>query len=388
MATLQKRTRSDGSHGYRVRWYDPDTDDKPSLTFDDRDEAKRFKTLLEASGHRLSKANEAMIKIKAKEPSVAEVAERHIKGMTGVSARTRADARRDVRNHIAPDLGTFPISVPDQERIRAWVNDRQDAGMAPKTLRNIHGLLSAIFTTAMNTTPPLRDDNPCRGIRLPEGDDEEMVFLDNREFAVLLEHVAKPYRLFVRFLVGTGVRWGEAVAITPADITFPKPGKARVRINKAWKRLADNSMGIGAPKTKRGRRTVPIPTSMVAEIKELCLARPSDQPLFTTRSGSRLHHGNFSNRVWKPAIEAATAVRDKDGHEISREKRIEKQPRIHDLRHTYASWMLAQGIDITKLSRLLGHESITTTVDRYGHVDDQQYDDVADAVDVALNVAM
>lgn len=385
MATLQTRRRGDGTLSYRVRWYDPITGEKPSMTFDERDEAQRLKTLLEASGHRLDKANEAMAAVKAKEPTVAELAERHIKGLTGVSTRTREDNRRDVRNHIAPELGALPVSAVDVERVKAWVNARHDSGMAPKTLRNVHGLLSAIFSTAVAVK--LREDNPCRGVRLPEVEGEEMVFLDEREFAVLVAHVPEHYRLFVRFLVGTGLRWGEATALTPADVTFTQAGKARVRVAKAWKRLGDGSMGVGTPKTKRGRRSVPVPPSMVAEVRTLCVARPNDEPLFVTAGGTRMHHGNFAYRIWKPSVAKAAAIVDDDGVEIPAEKRIKNYPRIHDLRHTYASWMLAAGIDVTKLSRLMGHESITTTVDRYGHVADEQYDDVGDAIDGALNFA-
>src|SRR6202040_4460447 len=66
---------------------------------------------------------------------------------------------------------------------------------------------------------------------------------------------------------------------------------------------------------------------------------------------------NFNPNVWEPA-----RARAKDNG-------LTKKPRVHDLRHTNASWLIQAGVPLTVIQRHLGHESIQTTVDRYGHLD-------------------
>jgi len=64
--------------------------------------------------------------------------------------------------------------------------------------------------------------------------------------------------------------------------------------------------------------------------------------------------------------------------------RLTKRPRVHDLRHTHASWMLAAGTDLFVLQRRLGHESITTT-EAYAHLMPDQQNAAADAAAKALS---
>jgi integrase len=68
----------------------------------------------------------------------------------------------------------------------------------------------------------------------------------------------------------------------------------------------------------------------------------------------------------------------------AKEKGFAKSPRIHDIRHTHVSWLIAANIPLPKIQQRLGHESITTTVDRYGHLLVHLDDDVADALEAAL----
>jgi integrase len=84
----------------------------------------------------------------------------------------------------------------------------------------------------------------------------------------------------------------------------------------------------------------------------------------------RIH--NFNPNVWRPAVVRA------------REAGLVKQPRLHDLRHTNASWLIQAGVPLPVIQRHLGHESIQTTVDRYGHVDRALSRVVADVVGRAL----
>ncbi len=108
-----------------------------------------------------------------------------------------------------------------------------------------------------------RKDNPCRHVQLPSGEkaEDETRFLTHAEFGLILEGMGERYRAFTEFLVMTGTRFGEATAVTVADVDLmSKP--ATMRINKAWKRGTDSEwrrhhphpFRSGAPPTSRSAR--------------------------------------------------------------------------------------------------------------------------------------
>ena len=385
MASIEPRTRKDGTAGYRVVWRDPDTKKKDSLTFEDEAEAKSAVKFLDANGQRLTDALRAMESIRKKVPTIAAIIEDYVEHLTGIEARTKKDYRSYARNHINPYLGAFPVDVENLDKLAArWVNDRWDdgEGMGGKTLRNVHSFLSAAIGSAV---PKYRADNPFHGMKLPEYTPDEMVFLTKGEFSLLISKVPDYYKTAIRFLVSTGLRWGEFSALTVGDLDL-MGDTPTVRVTKAIKR-ADNGTYVGTTKTRRGRRTVSLPESLVPELAGLTFGKATDDVLFTGPKGAALRENNFRDRVWKRAIAAANAERDEDGLPVPRELRLNKEPRIHDLRHTHASWLISAGVDLPTVQRRLGHESITTTVDRYGHLDPDQLKRASDATNAALLAA-
>jgi integrase len=83
----------------------------------------------------------------------------------------------------------------------------------------------------------------------------------------------------------------------------------------------------------------------------VCDGKKGKELVFTASRGGQILHRTFWSRYWLPAVE-----------------HLEPRPRIHDLRHTHASWLLARGVPIHIVSARLGHENISTTVDTYGHL--------------------
>ncbi|WP_326565055.1 site-specific integrase [Amycolatopsis rhabdoformis] len=381
MASIERRPRSDGTIAYRVIWRDPDTSAKDSLTFDDEAEAERAKKFLNANGQRLSDAARALGKVRGNAPTITEILTGYVDHLTGIQERTRDDYRSYLTNHIDPFIGHIPIDHENLDGIaKEWVNEREDAGMGGKTMRNVHAFLSAGIGSAV---PKHRPDNPFYGMRLPEYMPDEIVYLTQREFALLLAKVPPFYRLAVKFLVSTGVRWGEFVVLRVRDLELFGEIPA-IRVTKALKRQRNGSY-VGTTKTGRnGRRTVSIPELLVPELEEMTVGRDLDAPLFPGPRGARLRENNFRDRIWAPSIAAANAEYDQDQVFVPRAQRLNKSPRIHDLRHTHASWQIAAGVDMATVSRRLGHESIKTTVDIYGHLDPTQLSRSADAANAAL----
>lgn len=187
-----------------------------------------------------------------------------------------------------------------------------------------------------------------------------MVFLTADEFATL-ELMAPPqWRDLIHFLAISGCRWGEATALTFADLNRDATPPT-IRIDKAWKH-ADHGVTLGPPKTVRGNRTIGLP---VEAVNRLGRGKPGDLIFRAPKGVARVDYSHFWTRVWTPTVRRANDLAECAKHGV---KPIGKRPRIHDLRHSHASWLIAAGVPLTVIQRRLGHESIKTTSDLYGHL--------------------
>jgi integrase len=187
----------------------------------------------------------------------------------------------------------------------------------------------------------------------------------------LLVAVSEPWRPLVEFLVASGCRWGEATALRPSDVDRDA---GTVRITRAWKRTYDRGgYEIGPPKTKRSIRTINVPKSVLEKLDY------SGAWLFVNRAGRPVRHNGFHDRVWQPAVERVWPSVDADGKPIPKNK-LPPRPRIHDLRHTTASWLIQAAVPLPVIQQHLGHESIQTTVAVYGHLDRRAMQAAADSI--------
>lgn len=212
-----------------------------------------------------------------------------------------------------------------------------------------------------------------------------MCVLTQAEFRLLLDAMAPRYRLFVTFLVGTGLRWSEATALQIKDVDFDG-ATPTVRVSKAWKRGADGTDYLGAPKTKRSRRTVSLPPKLALELAEAVDDLAPTDLLFRNARGRRVLHQTFWETNWVTAINRAQNPTKPDGEPDVDASRLRKRPRIHDLRHTHASWLIAAGEDVATVQRRLGHESVSTTINIYTHLMPQQHLSAARSVQSALDM--
>ena len=372
MASVRERRRSDGTRSFAVLWRDPETGRQTSLTYDDERDARVAKELIEAAGGHAAEAARIAEAVRAPGPLVRDVVAEHIDLLTGVGADTRSHYRGQLAAHIAPVLGAYPVAALTNRYIAGWVRLMAEKGLAPKTIANVHGLLSAAMTTAVRLG--YRGDNPCVGVVLPKSvaTRDEMTVLTRDEFGLLLSKVPGFYQPLVLTLVATGLRWGEATALTAGDVDLAaRP--ATLRVTKAWKRDADRHWYVGPPKTKRARRTVSLPDELVDVLLPVVAGRAPDELLSTNTVGKQLSSSRFWTTTWTPALDAACKPTLADSSPDPDAPRLTKRPRVHDLRHTHASWMIAAGTDLFVLQRRLGHESITTTTETYAHLlPDQQ----------------
>ena len=377
MASIKRHLRKDGTTSFYVLWRNEGT--QTSKAFDDESEAKRFKAFLDANGNSLSLARQAARQAKGEGPSVKEAVEEHIAGLTGVSERTKDDYQRDARLHITPELGSIKVKQLTRRRVREWVNALEASGAAPKSISNWHGLLSAAMATAVEDK--VRTDNPCRGVRLPKRDrkDDRTMFLEIPQYQLLLSRIPEHWRIHVMLLAETGLRWSEATALNVDDVVLDVKNPY-VIVDKAWKRLPGNKYVIGEPKNENAFREVSISPTLAKLLAEHVKGRTGGDFLLRNASDSgHVTYRNFQGRVWAPAITAAMK-RSSDNR-----RPLRHRPKIHHLRHSHASWLLADGVDIYAVSRRLGHESITTTTKIYGHLSYRSQQAAASAIDRALH---
>jgi integrase len=275
---------------------------------------------------------------------------------------------RNAERSFLEVLGEVPLDAITKSDVGKWVawqesqpsRMRKGQNISSKTVHNYHALLSAVFSSAIEEGHIV--SNPAYKTRLSRGIRHEGVFLSSEEFATLLHFVDDRYKRFVLFLAGTGCRWGEATAITWRDInldTLP----ATVRIDKAWKKGTTGAPVLGHPKSSKATRTISLWPEIVAALGE-----PGDggELVFgSPESKTHLWPGRFRSSIWGPAVEAAS---DPAQCALVGLKPLSKRPTVHDLRHTHASWLVADGAPLPFVQARLGHEQITTTIGVYGHL--------------------
>ncbi|MEU3510824.1 site-specific integrase [Streptomyces longwoodensis] len=322
-----------------------------------------------------------------------------IANRTGASKKYKADCIRELETYFFPTFGTCDVRSAEhfsKATVSRWVLEMAETKiwrgsthkvMSPKTLKNLHGLLSSILREAVIAEPPLRARNPCELTSLPRTDDdgvddddgEDIEFLEPEEVAGIVACLPQPKdRIFVRLAYATGMRWGEIIALARKHARHPKPGRYELRVARAWKRgPKGEGFYLGAPKTKAGRRTVEISAAVWNELLDLGLAGvEGSNLLFTGPSGGRMVYSTFYERWVRAVAEAKEKGLLPDW----------KAPTFHDLRHSHAAALISDGHSLTYVQRRLGHESIKTTSDTYGHLRATAHEAAPATIDQALGL--
>lgn len=203
---------------------------------------------------------------------------------------------------------------------------------------------------------------PCRGIRLPQVEVTETRFLSPAEITQLADSIDPRYRALVLTAAYTGARFGELAAL---DLDHHEPLRRVIRIERT---LSDvkGIVQIGEPKTRAAIRAITLPEWLVDVLAEHLARWPVGEirHLFTSPEGGYLRATNFRRRVWKPAVVQS----------------VGEPMRFHDLRHSHVALLIQQGVHPAVVASRLGHTSVRTVLDVYGHLYEGLDRDAADAL--------
>lgn len=258
--------------------------------------------------------------------------------------------------HVYAGLGTVPLRDLDAPKVRQFIRGLEtDDDLSGATVGHVMTVLRMLCQTAVQDG--ILDRDPTQGIKIADRQAREMTILTPEQAAALKLAIQPHYRLLLRTLPSTGLRWGEAIALRPADV-IQVEGRWLIRVQRTIAEVGGKQAERNYGKTLRAKRDVTID----AALAETLGSAGGDGHIFTAARGGKLTRANF-RRVWLLACKAAGV----------------EGVRVHDCRHTHASWMAnAPGADLSDLIRL-GHADLKTT-SRYVHAVSRKDDEVLDAV--------
>ena len=289
-------------------------------------------------------------------------------------AVTRRDYERQLRVHILPALGHEPVARIEQVDVRRLISNLRAKGLAPKTLQKVRLVLRQVLETARGSGAI--KTNPCEGLRLPRAQAKEPIFLTPAQVEQLAQACRSPYGLVIRFAAATGLRPSEICGLRVRRLDL---AKGTVEVAEALT-VVGGRTEEGPPKGGT-RRTVPLTATLCQHLadhladKQSALGRPpdGDDYVFTAPEGGPLRRDLLHRRIFQPAVKAAG---------------LPNGLRMHDLRHTCASLLIALNAHPKVIQEWLGHKSITVTMDVYGHLLPSLSQELAEKLDRAFHEAI
>lgn len=291
-----------------------------------------------------------------------------------VRPKTRHSYAQIVRLHLKPALGHHQLAKLAPQHVQAMMNAKGAAGLSPRTVQYLRAVLRQALGQALKWG--LVGRNVATLVDPPRSVRHEIAFLSPAQARTLLDTV-KGDRLEALYSVALslGLRQGEALGLRWADVDLDA---GRLTVRFALQRV-DGALQLVEPKTSRSRRTVSIPASVVAALR----AHGDRQTFERAFAGDRWVEGGlvFTTPKGTP-LDARNVVRH---FKATLTRAGLPDMRWHDLRHTCASLLLAQGVGPRTIMEILGHSQIALTMNTYSHVMPEMGREAAGLMDQLLS---
>jgi integrase len=286
--------------------------------------------------------------------TVARYASTWLESIEGlVSARTLEDYTGRLERHVLPRFGQRRLDEVGIDDILGLIADLQERGYAGSTICTVLNPLSRMFAHAarrqlIQVNPVSKLDRSER----PRVSRRERPVLSRAEIRRLLAAAPPHHRTLLATAILSGLRQGELLGLHWRDVDFDNQV---IRVRSAL----DRKQRDVPPKTQHALRDVVLMPALAQALQqhraESRFSDPGDY-VFTTRVGTPLHWANLGSKALNPALTRAGL----------------RPLRWHDLRHTFASLLIAGGANITFVSRQLGHSSSQITLGVYAHLLDRE----------------
>lgn len=303
--------------------------------------------------------------------------------LLGIRASTVDSYRTLAVTHLIPsNFARLQLKEVTPHQVKVFVAELRTKGLSTSTIRTMHTILNHVFRMAIDKNQ-LRD-NPMNSIRRPKQDEREQARFTAGEIRSVLEAAkTSRYYLVIAFIALTGVRRGEALALAWDEVDF---AKGSVQISHTLERSKgfekESALRIGPTKTKRGKRAIEIGaagTNLLRKARATQAAERlragnkwTDEGLvFPTSFGTKCDPRN----LYRAVATAATKAGVLDGSP-------------HTFRHSVISQFLeGDYLPDHKISRTMGHSSVSITTETYGHYkslgEDQAFDKWAEDIGIA-----
>lgn len=358
MASVTKEMTKGGEKRWIAKWRDPDGNSKEKW-FPKNMEAEAFANQIETDKIKGTYVDPALGKT-----TVADYLVEWRAGRSHLAPKTLATEASLIANHIQPVFGRRTLGGLRRSDLTRWISGLVADGYSPATVHKVVITFSACLESAADDG--LIPRSPAHKLNLPSVTHEEKRFLSHAEVTSLAEAIDPRYRALVFTGAYSGLRIGEmaGLRVTRLDLL-----RRSLRVEETVAEVRGEVV-LGIPKTKKSRRTVALPRFLTREL-ETHLAKygtGDDGLVFPAPAGGPLRASGFRSRIWKPAVEASVG-----------------QPCTpHDLRHSHAALLIAEGTHPKVIQERLGHASIRTTLDTYGHLFEGLDEGAADALDIAF----
>ena len=283
------------------------------------------------------------------------------------TTRSRDDTY--LRTMILPHLGNLPLAQIRPSDLRTMVAALSADGKTPATVRKAYQLAALILRHAVSDDLIAR--SPARGINLPSmrETETEIRFLSVGEVAELHEAIHPRFRVAVTLGAYAGLRLGETLGLQTDNLNLLR------RTLTVTHSLTNHNgtVSLGATKTKGSRRTISLGQALCDELAAH-LTEYGTGPqgvVMSSPQGSWVRASSWRYRFWHPAVETS----------------VGRPLRYHDLRHTHAALLIAQGAHPKAIQTRLGHSSIIVTMDTYGHLMEGLDADLADKLNEQATTA-
>jgi integrase len=293
------------------------------------------------------------------------------------SFKTYTTYRDLADKHIVPTFGPMLLLKVTTPAIQQFLNEKHEAGLSPKTVKHIRDCFRAAFNVAVNDWD-LIPKNPAAKARPPDQVDRPMHVFDPAQARTFLRLVEN-HRLQALFSLAIclGPRQGEVLGIGWENLNLDS---GLLTIDGALKRV-EGKLIKGKTKKECSNRTIVLPAVTIAALRRHQTLQDQERAwagtrwketgyVFTTKIGTPIERRNLL-RTWYKIMAGSGLPRI----------------RFHDLRHSAATLLFAQGVHPRTVMEILGHKDLNTTMRIYGHVLDQMKRDAAAKMDELFGVA-